>query len=255
VGADHGARLTTVGRGEQIDLEHHRRAAVVGPYELAAVGTRQEPRAALSVEHAHDPAVAEQTHPTPIATPAASRTPDAGKGLPPAAERPGEMPMRETIDPEVSARRLPPTRPIEKIAESRATPIDTKDAPGPSDRRQSARIPYERRVVALGNEAARVLIGRDLSPGGMRINRSDHVAVGDPLRVALHCGTEMESLIVRARAERDDGEGGLVLCFDELSASQRDRLEKIIASNESLSEIEAGGSIVLGELLDLIEDN
>jgi hypothetical protein len=218
---------------------------------------------------AHGPAVAEQTRPIPTDAPAAGKTPSAAtktvsatrkapnpaNKAPATAERPSETPPMETIDPEVSARRLPPTRPREKIAESRRTPERANEASGPSDRRQSARIPYDRRVVALGNEAARILIGRDLSPGGMRITRSDHVAVGDQLRVALHCGTEMEPLIVRARAERDDGEDGFVLGFDELSPSQRDRLEKIIASNESLSEIEAGGSFVLGELLDPMEDD
>lgn len=126
------------------------------------------------------------------------------------------------------------------------------------DRRRDPRIPYDRRVVALGLEAARVLVGRDLSYGGMRIAETDAVDVGDTLRVALHCGTELEPLVVLATALRDDGQAGVVLEFQELSSGQRDHLEKIIASsspvqigpNEDLNE--KTGSIVMGEMLETI---
>lgn len=126
------------------------------------------------------------------------------------------------------------------------------------DRRRDPRIPYDRRVVALGEEAARVLVGRDLSHGGMRIAATETVDVGDTLRVALHCGTELEPLVVLATALRDDGEAGIVLTFPELSDGQRDHLEKIIASS---SPIQAGsdddlnaqsGSVVMGEMLETV---
>ena len=113
-------------------------------------------------------------------------------------------------------------------------------------------------MVALGREAARVLVGRDLSHGGMRIAATDAVDVGDTLRVALHCGTELEPLVVLASALRDDGDAGVVLSFKELSDGQRDHLEKIIASsspiqvgpNEDLNE--KSGSVVMGEMLETI---
>ena len=54
--------------------------------------------------------------------------------------------------------------------------------------------------MALGEEAARVLVGRDLSQGGMRIAANDAVGLGDVLRLALHCGTELEPVVVMAKA-------------------------------------------------------
>ena len=82
-------------------------------------------------------------------------------------------------------------------------PIASDDAAPEADgseRRRETRIPYERRVVALGEEAARVLVGRDLSQGGMRLAAKDAVDLGDVLRLALHCGTELEPVVVMAKA-------------------------------------------------------
>ena len=98
------------------------------------------------------------------------------------------------------------------------------------ERRRDARIPYDERVVALCEEAARILVGRDLSGGGMRVAATPSIAVGDILRVALHSGTQTEPLVVLASILRDDGDDGLVLSFDDLSETQREQLESIIAS-------------------------
>lgn len=127
------------------------------------------------------------------------------------------------------------------------------DSGNPADRRQSVRVPYAQRVVALGEQAARVVVGRDLCFGGMRIAANPALTVGDVLRIALHAGTETEPLVVLAGVERDDGDDGLVLAFAELTAGQRDRLEKIIAASSAIQtpgdfadEVE---SLVVGELL------
>ena len=135
---------------------------------------------------------------------------------------------------------------------------DEPEKPDPDERRSDPRIPYDRRVVALGEEAARVLVGRDLSHGGMRIGPTDAVDVGDTLRVALHCGTELEPLVVLATALRDDGVAGVVLEFQELSDGQRDHLEKIIASSSPVrigrdeDLFEKSGAVVMGEMLETI---
>ena len=145
----------------------------------------------------------------------------------PASAEPASI---EEFDPEVSARRLPPRTPTPIAAnnDSRAkatapvaldTPSDVTSLPEAdldetdpiasddaapeadgSERRRETRIPYERRIVALGEKAARVLVGRDLSQGGMRIAANDAVDLGDVLRVALHCGTELEPVVVMAKA-------------------------------------------------------
>ncbi len=123
----------------------------------------------------------------------------------------------------------------------------------PGDRRQSIRVPYAQRVVALGEQAARVVVGRDLCFGGMRIAANPTIAVGDVLRIALHAGTETEPLVVLAGVERDDGNDGLVLAFASLTAGQRDRLEKIIAASSAIQSAgdhaDESESLVVGELL------
>ena len=129
-----------------------------------------------------------------------------------------------------------------------------------SERRRDARVAYDQRVVALGAEAARVLVGRDLSRGGMRIAATPSIAVGDVLRVALHSGTQTEPIIVLANALRDDGDDGLVLSFNDLSETQREQLEKIItsglpvhANGDDLEDPAAiGEAIVVAEMLEIV---
>jgi hypothetical protein len=139
----------------------------------------------------------------------------------------------------------------------------TTQLESPSDsreRRCEARIPYAERVVALGEEAARVIVGRDLSSGGMRIAATPSVAIGDILRVALHSGTQTEPLVVLAHALRDDGEDGLILSFDDLSESQREQLDMILssglpvhASSDDLDDsAKFGESIIVAEMLETL---
>lgn len=131
----------------------------------------------------------------------------------------------------------PPTidEPIEEIMLDSEVPKSTEptceEPTEPEDRRHETRIPYEQRIVALGEEAARVLVGRDLSRGGMRIAATPSVSVGDVLRVALHSGTQTEPIVIIAHALRDDGDGGVILSFDDLSPTQAEQLEKIIGSS------------------------
>jgi len=98
-----------------------------------------------------------------------------------------------------------------------------------SDRRGEARREYDRSVIALGHEAARVVFGRDISRGGMRIEPHPNLAVGDVLRLALHLGNRSEPMVVGGRVHRDDGERGLVLLFDELTGSSADHFEKLVS--------------------------
>lgn len=126
-----------------------------------------------------------------------------------------------------------------------------------SDRRREPRVPYHRRIVALGEEAARVLVGRDLSRGGMRIAATSSIAVDEVLRVALHSGTQTEPVVVVARALRDDGDAGLVLSFNDLSDTQSEQLEKIIAGSlpihASSDEFDfSSDSVVVAELIETI---
>lgn len=97
-----------------------------------------------------------------------------------------------------------------------------------SDRRTAHRHPYARRIVALGEQATRVLLGRDISIGGMRVDTSADLEVGDKLRIALHAGVRAEPLVVEAVVHRDDGDEGLVLRFLEMDAGTSGSLERMI---------------------------
>jgi hypothetical protein len=95
---------------------------------------------------------------------------------------------------------------------------DSDDAPETGDdRRGQPRHIFTRRVVILRKDTARVLIGRDLSPGGMRTDPNPNLELGDELSVALPLRVDHVPLVVKARVIRDDAERGLVLQFVDLS--------------------------------------
>jgi hypothetical protein len=81
---------------------------------------------------------------------------------------------------------------------------------------------------ALGDEAAHVLMGRDLSRGGMRVDPNPLLAVGMNLRLAVHAETREAPMILSAMVVRDDGEHGLVLRFRDLSAELSRYLDYVI---------------------------
>jgi len=133
----------------------------------------------------------------------------------------------------------PPKRPVENHTDGR-------------DQREEPRHALSRRIIALGNEAARVLIGRDVSIGGMRIDPTPGLGVGDMLRVALHVRPDGQPLVVSARVRRDDGDAGLALRFIGLGDAARlcleemlDTLPAIVDSNES----DTGARMVVSEVL------
>jgi hypothetical protein len=133
----------------------------------------------------------------------------------------------------------------EVAAEPTGTERETRGIRG--DRRS-----YSRRVIALGDEVARVLIGRDLSIGGMRVSPHPALAVGEELQIALHVRAGEPPLVVSAEVCRDDGARGLALQFRNLSAPAEQYLGAMV---ETLPRIEApdegdeSESIVVSEIL------
>ncbi len=133
-----------------------------------------------------------------------------------------------------------------------STPASEPAAAGTAERRNETRRLFERRVVALDEQAARVLVGRDLSAGGMRVDRSDDLEVGRTLTVALHAAAGEAPLVVPAEVIRDDGAAGMVLAFRDLSQAAERYLEKIVDSLPALAR-EAGDaadqSVVISEIV------
>jgi hypothetical protein len=147
------------------------------------------------------------------------------------------------------------TREVVRVPTSFATPAapaaaaDADSASG--ERRHGPRGAIAgRRVVALGEEAARVLIGRDLSTGGMRVERTQTLRLGQRFRIALHVGPGETPLVVHAEVARDDGLAGFMLRFRDLTNAAERYLLKMI---DSLPVLEARNSsaerVVVSEIL------
>jgi hypothetical protein len=125
-------------------------------------------------------------------------------------------------------------------------------SPSP-ERRGSDRHEYKQHVIALGVEAARVLLGRDLSIGGMRVEPHADVRLGDEVRIGLHVRAREKPLVLSARVARDEGDRGLVLQWERLDAEARDTLTRmidylpVVATREGSDE---GSGVVVTEILD-----
>ncbi len=104
----------------------------------------------------------------------------------------------------------------------------------PSERRGGARRRFTRRVLAAGTGISHVLLGRDLSSGGMRVRPDPELALGDELKLAIHSRPGLPAIMVKAVVARDDGEDGVVLRFHELPDSIAARLEQIMDGLPSL---------------------
>jgi hypothetical protein len=123
------------------------------------------------------------------------------------------------------------------------------EALGDKERRVKPRAAYELTVPAFGKRALRVLVGRDLSVGGMRIERLPALEVGDRLHLAVYGNAEEAPFLVWGTVTRDDGDAGMGVVFDLLEPEIARRLERLVTSLpavESLrdSEAEAMGTVV-----------
>jgi len=110
-------------------------------------------------------------------------------------------------------------------------------------------------VVAAAADGSlhRVLIGRDLSTGGMRVDPQKDLAVGASLRIAIYDTARETPVVVLAKVARDDGKRGLALIFESLAPGVAEQLERLVAllpPVECLQDGETGAlGTVVGEIL------
>lgn len=148
---------------------------------------------------------------------------------------------RVPVDLEVDVRVSPDPEP-KPAPEVRAKPKKSKREPRGSERRRSRRGSYAKKVPAFGTRALRVLVARDLSQGGMRVERFSGLEVGDRLHLAIYGAADHEPFLVWATVHRDDGANGMALVFDEVNPKLALELEKVVAdlpAVESLHDDEA----------------
>jgi hypothetical protein len=102
-----------------------------------------------------------------------------------------------------------------------------RELPPPPERRDGERIPYARRVIARGAGTPLVLLGRDLSSGGLCVETRRALAIGDRLQLALHAGGEVP-LVVSAEVLRAVSETAWALGFRDVSPGMQARIDAIV---------------------------
>jgi hypothetical protein len=141
-------------------------------------------------------------------------------------------------------RRVPPREADSPRAKRDSASADcaAAETTGGVERRKRPRAQYSNRVVAAAADGSlhRVLIGRDLSAGGMRVDRQKDLGVGSTLRIALYDTTRETPVVVMATVLRDDGEHGLALRFDDLAPEIAAHLEQIVAALPPVERLQDG---------------
>ena len=148
-----------------------------------------------------------------------------------------ELTLDDETDPPIPAR-----------SEIRVELAETAKNSG-AGRRTQARGRYESEIVAGSEDGPVVLIGRDLSAGGMRIERIGLLKLGDRFRVALHGPGLGDPFVVDAEITRDDGQEGFALVFDGVDPATATELEKLVACLPDVESLEAGEIGGLGAIL------
>ncbi len=140
-----------------------------------------------------------------------------------------------------------------ELAEGSAARAGRETGEAGDERRRGPRGAFPAVLRAAGEDKTLALVGRDLSAGGMRIERHPGLALGDRLRLTLHGPTLMRPLSLEAAIVRDDTDQGLALAFIGVSPETAFALEKLVAclpDVESLADGElAGLGTVLSEVV------
>ena len=128
-----------------------------------------------------------------------------------------------------------------------------RSAPLPANARKGRRTPRRRfrsRIAAIRqrDRAMRVLVGRNVSTGGMLLDPDRDLCVGDRMALALF-GKPEQRINLQARVVRSD-DTGLAIAFEAPSREAMRDLEALVAALPCVERTEGGGAIatVVGEL-------
>ncbi len=120
----------------------------------------------------------------------------------------------------------------------------------PRERRNRPRAVYGRRVIAEAAAAMhRMLLGRDLAVGGMRVDAHPDLKVGARLRLALYDPAREAPLVVDAVVARDDGARGVGLQFLAVTPDVASRLEQLVATLPPVEQLRDGEAGALGTVV------
>ena len=122
----------------------------------------------------------------------------------------------------------------------------------PDNRRKHTRAVFSREVVQLDHEASSVLLGRDISIGGMRVECDGELAVGDQLRLAVYGGPREDPFILRGQVLRQESENTYGIKFDELKPTVATRLEALVARLPAVESLDGEEADALGSVVSRI---
>ena len=146
------------------------------------------------------------------------------------------------------------TDPPVAVPQAVAKPVDGVTLSHTSDRRDQPRGAFPSPVPAHRGGRGKVLMARDLSGLGMRIEPMPCLDLGQQAQLVLHGPGLIEALQVSARVVRDDGPDGMVLAFEALSPHQLQRLNRLVAELPQVESLALDGTLsqgaVLAELVD-----
>jgi hypothetical protein len=126
---------------------------------------------------------------------------------------------------------------------------------GCGERRRSPRRAYARPVLASSGGGARVLIGRDISSGGMRVAPGGDLIVGDELKLVVYGPAGSAPLLLRSTVLRDDGSDGCVLRFQNLTPEMVAELDSWTSRLPSLAPAPSGeGGSTHSVVSEVVED-
>jgi hypothetical protein len=133
------------------------------------------------------------------------------------------------------------TRPAKvEAAKSEAPPKAEAPKPDASARRRrkNPRAKFRKQVTAVEGNDSYMILCLDISVGGMRIEPVEGLAVGSKLNLAIQLSGPKEPVMVESTVVRDDGENGLALSFDWLSAESRRRIERLLVTLPSIEALQ-----------------
>jgi hypothetical protein len=121
--------------------------------------------------------------------------------------------------------------------------------PGAGERRRQRRAAFSGEVVTLHDEAQRVLLGRDISPDGMRVEAQPDLRAGQQLQLAIYAAPGEPPIALRARVVRNDGAGGVALRFEDVSRGAARRIEELVARLPAVEPLQGGECAALGTVV------
>jgi hypothetical protein len=160
-------------------------------------------------------------------------------------ENPAQEPVEE-IATQKPVEAIETQKSVEEIEQGIQPP---QPSISPEDRRATPRLPYAAKIPAFGTRALRVLVGRDISVGGMQIESNPDLEVGDRLHLAIYGAASEEPFLVWGTILRSDGRGGTAVVFDPVHPSIAKQLEALVASLPAIESLHDDEAAAMGTVL------